>query len=256
MEQVESRPPRGSAKKFTDQELREAISRGTKPADFARQVGVSRQAVNSRVKQLQLTTASAVVAPEESRRFTATQIDVMEQLALNLRRANLLMDACDAWLRDADDSRKYDLGPRGDEVLVTYFVEEEGPRGGRNRTGRKEPLDTLLARLERLTDKAGPTVCAEIGRTEFKHADPRELILKTQAECRQSVALFADLIQRLMDAETMQAWREAVVAEVAKESPEVARRINERIRRTLVLHAAFADPGEPAAAGAGVGLSA
>jgi hypothetical protein len=243
-------------RKVTDEQLRACVAEGLTAAAIARRFECSQANVSQRLKQLNLRTASQVAAPVESKRHVAAQIDVMEQLALNLRRANLLMDACDAWLRDADDSERYDLGPRGDEVLVTYFVEEEGPRGGKNRTGRKEPLDTLLARLERLTKKAGPTVCAEIGRTEFKHADPRELILKTQAECRQSVALFADLIQRLVDAETMQAWREAVVREVAKESPEVARRINERIRRTLVLHAAFADPGEPASGGTGVGLSA
>ena len=44
----------------------------------------------------------------------------MAELRRCFERVNLLFDACDRWLRDADDPSRYDIGPRAAEVLVTY----------------------------------------------------------------------------------------------------------------------------------------
>lgn len=228
--------------KFTDAELRECLGRGWKPADIARHFGVSRQAVSLRVKQLDLTTTSAAVAPEESRRFVAGQIDVIAQLARNLERANKLQDACDRWLTDPENAEQYDIGPRAEEVTVTYQVALEGPNGSRILT-RKAPLAALLEAVE---NAPGLTFHGEqfyaLQGAESKHADPRELVLKTQAEARQSVALYADLLQKLIDTQTLRLWREAMLEEIAKESPDCARRIAERLQRAIVATAAFAGP--------------
>lgn len=234
--------PRGL--RFTDQQLRDDLAAGLKPAEIARKYGVSDAAVSKRVNRQKLTTTSAVVAPEESRRFVAHQIDVIAQLARNLERANKLQDACDRWLTDAEDEAQYDIGPRTDEVTVTYQVMvDNGERGSRILT-RKAPLAALLQAVE---SAPGLTFHGEqfyaLQGAESKHADPRELVLKTQAEARQSVALYADLLQRILDAQSLQQWREAIIEEVGKESPDCARRIAERLRRTLALGAAFAGPG-------------
>jgi hypothetical protein len=248
---METKTPRGQQRKFTDDDLRRALALGTTPADFARQKGVSRQAVNKRVNQLQLTTVSAVVAPQESQRYVARQIDVMEQLALNVRRANLLMDACDDWLRDAEEPERYHIGPRGNEITVHYCVEIDGPKGSRIEK-RKAPLDVLLAGLEELSRFRGEAV-VEIGGAEPRHADPRELILKTQQETRSTCALVMDAIQKLTDARMLEEWRRVAVEEIGKESPDCARRIAQRLQRSIVLHAAFSGPDAiPAGAGGAV----
>lgn len=226
--------------KFTDEQLREDLAAGLKPVEIARRHGVSRAAISQRVKQLNLTTTSAAVAPGESRRFVRHSIDVMEQLSLNVTRANQLMDACDEWLRDAEDPTKYDIGPRGSEITVTYYVESEG---GKKREARKEPLDLLLSKLERFAQIAGPTTCAEIGRVEYRHADPRELILKTQQETRQTVGMVIEAMQKVLEAKALEAWREAMLEEIGKESPDCARRIAERVRRSLALGASLDGPG-------------
>lgn len=235
---------KGRQRRITDAELRACVGRDMKPADIARHFGVSQSAVSQRLKKLDLTTTSAVVAPEESRRFVAHQIDVIAQLARNLERANKLQDACDRWLTDAEDETQYDIGPRADEVTVTYQVMVDGGERGSRILTRKAPLAALLQAIE---SAPGLTFHGEqfyaLQGTESKHADPRELVLKTQAEARQSVALYADLLQRILDAQSLQQWREAIIEEVGKESPDCARRIAERLRRTLALGAAFAGPG-------------
>lgn len=109
---------------------------------------------------------------------------VMAELKRCFKRVNLLFDACDRWLRDADDPSRYDLGPRAEDVKVTYL--EPGQDGGRP---KKAPISHLLAKIE----GAGYQV---IG-WESKHADPRELILKTANRLQGQVELLAKLMGQL-----------------------------------------------------------
>ncbi len=115
----------------------------------------------------------------------AHALDVMEELGRCFQRVNLLFDACDRWLRDADDPDRYDIGPRAGDILVTY--EEPGADGKPVR--RKEALDRLLARLE----ASG----AMVERWESKHADPRELVLKTAQQLTGQTQLLAKLLGQL-----------------------------------------------------------
>lgn len=241
-------------RKFTDEQLREALLKGVTPADFARQVGVSRQAVNLRVKQLELSTvAAAQVQPEESRRYVRETIDAWEQLSRGLRRVNLLMDACDEWLKDAQDPERYDVGPRTGEVDITYEVEieTETPKGEpRFRTEkRKKKLSELMATLEGY-DEDGARYCGW-KKGETKHADPRELILKTANEARQTVNTAAELARMLADARAMEALREAIIAEVTKVDSDAGARIAAAVRRSILLNAALGGPGALPAGAAG-----
>lgn len=144
----------------------------------------------------------------------------MGELTGSLHKVNKLFAACDEWLTDANDAAKYDLGPRAQEVTVTYLVPTD--KGFRK---EKATLAELLART-------GEGFVEEV---QSKHADPRELILKTACEVRQVVATCADLAKTLADIRVMMMFREAVLAEIAKVEPEVAERITEAIRRSLVL---------------------
>ncbi len=233
--------PRGA--KVTDEQIRADLQAGLKPADIARKHGVSRAAVSQRVKRLELTTQTAV-APVESQRFVRGQVNAVEQLLRGLERVNLLMDACDAWLRDADDPSQYDIGARSGEVEITYEVEVEyeTARGEvRFRTEkRKRRLSQLMATLEG-HDEDGARYCGwKQGETRF--SDPRELILKTTQEARSTVGLLADLARTLADAEVMQQWREVVLNAIGRADPETRDAIRREVESSLVLRGLLDGP--------------
>jgi hypothetical protein len=115
----------------------------------------------------------------------AHALDVMTELQRCFERVNLLFDACDRYLRDPDDPSRYDVGPRADDVLVTYL---DRFADGSMRP-KKAPLSRLLAKL------ADGGIPAE--HWESKHADPRELILKTAGQLKGQVELLAKLLGEL-----------------------------------------------------------
>jgi len=120
---------------------------------------------------------------------TADGLEVMDELRRCLERINLLFDACDRWLRDADDPTRYDIGPRAEELRVTY--EEERP--GERTVKRKATLAELLAEVNGSDRSPARTVTM----VETKHADPRELVLKTVARLQPQIELLAKLIGKL-----------------------------------------------------------
>jgi len=109
---------------------------------------------------------------------------VMAELKRCFKRINLLFDACDRWLRDADDPSRYDIGPRAEDVRITYL--EPGQDGGRP---KKAPISQLLARIEGTGYK--------VESWESKHADPRELVLKTANRLQGQIELLAKLTGEL-----------------------------------------------------------
>lgn len=116
----------------------------------------------------------------------AHALDVMEELKRCFVRVNLLFDACDEWLRDAEDPAKYNIGPRAAEISVTYEVMIDGKP-----ERRKARLGQLLDKLE----QGGITATG----WETKYADPRDLVLKTADRLRQQTELLAKLLGELND---------------------------------------------------------
>lgn len=237
--------------RFTDQQLRADLAEGLSKAEIARKYGVSRPAVSKRVNRLELTTAAATHAPGESRRYAKANLDVMEELAGSLSRVNLLLDACDDWLRDADEPDRYDIGPRADEIDVTYLVQvccgEDKQGRPKFRTEKRKALLSTL--IDRAKDPRGDPIIGTEG-CESKHADPRELILSTAAEVRKTVGSLTDIARLLTDVRSMEVLREAILLELGKADPDIARRCAEAVRRSLVLNTAL---GGPAALPAGRG---
>lgn len=127
----------------------------------------------------------AHLAKAEQAREVAAATDIMGELQRCFERVNLLFDACDRWLRDADDATRYDIGPRSEDVTVTYSETSEGGKTVR----RKEKLSVLLERVS----GSGRTV--EWGET--KHADPRTLVLKTAERLQGQTELLAKLMGEL-----------------------------------------------------------
>jgi hypothetical protein len=108
-----------------------------------------------------------------------------------MARVTLLFDACDRWLRDPENPEQYDIGPRAEDVSVTYLE----PIGEDKVLRRKARLSALLPKIE----SQGLTV----ERVELKHADPRDLILKTAQRLEGQLELLARLLGELKDTATV-----------------------------------------------------
>lgn len=143
--------------------------------------------------------------------------NVMLQLQRCFERVNLLFDACDRWLRDADDPSRYDIGPRADDVIVTYYGPDNKTKEGR---ASKAPLSNLLAKLN--------AKGYQIEKWETRYADPRTLILKTAQQLQGQTELLARLMGELNNGMTVniiynQEWIEmkTVIIETLEPYPEV-----------------------------------
>ena len=124
----------------------------------------------------------------------AAELARADNLTADLRRitkrVNLLYDACDRWLRDPDAPEQYTLEPRADDVSVIYLEPDGAAGDGEPKmVRRKAKLSRLLARLE----DAG----LDVQRAEWKHADPRELILKTAHRLEGQLELLGRLVGEL-----------------------------------------------------------
>lgn len=105
-------------------------------------------------------------------------LDIQAELKGVFRRINLLFDACDRWLKDPDNLEQYDIGPRSEDIKVIFC-----PPG--SKVPKKERLHVILGMLE----EHGFTIKT----WEIKHADPRELVLKTAASLQGQLELVARL---------------------------------------------------------------
>ncbi|TAK32388.1 MAG: hypothetical protein EPO21_15335 [Chloroflexota bacterium] len=131
------------------------------------------------------TVALQTQAAEQRAREDAHALDVMGELRRAFQRINLLFDACDRWLRDPDNQEQYTLDPRSEDVSVVYAEPNEDGKPVR----KKARLSALLAQLA----KDGVMVQG----WETKHADPRELVLKTAAQLEGQTELLAKLLGEL-----------------------------------------------------------
>lgn len=167
------------------QAIDQALASGEVNRRIAERFGVGASALRRhKAKHLP---ASLMQATKEQ--AISDAIDVQGELKRYFNRINLLLDACHEYLQDPNDLSRYTLAPRANEVQVVYTV--PGPRGGPIQ--RKERLSVLLEKLE------GKTVLY----SEIRHADPRELILKTasqltsQLELASQLKQYAEVMERL-----------------------------------------------------------
>lgn len=163
------------------EEIEKAIVRSDSFRTIASRFDVSRAALQ---RHAQSHLPTAIVKAEEVR-AEVRSIDIMKELQRCLNRVNLVFDACDRWLRDPDDPGRYDIGPRAEDVMVTY----EEPDGDGGSIRRKRRLSELLPQIEQ-----GGRIVTMV---ETKSADPRELVLKASARLETQLELVARLIGEL-----------------------------------------------------------
>lgn len=234
--------------KLTEEALREEIGKGLNPSQIAKKYGLSRQAVTKRVNAMRLMTTTvatlAPVAPLEARTFVETKRTAIDELLEFLIGVKKLYAACTEWLTDANDPEKFDIGPRGEEIWVTYWDASEAGEdedGVRKAVRKKATLQELLRRID---DKGILTI-----KSETKYADPRELILKTAGECRQIISQCQQLALLMADARAMEMLRAAILRGIEKVSPELAKEIADEVRSILILHQSTGGLADQAAPG-------
>lgn len=127
---------------------------------------------------------------DQVQREEAHAIDITAELERCMARVNLLFDACDRWLRDPDNPAQYDIGARADDVSVIYTELIDGKQ-----VRKRAKLSRLLAKLE----DGG----VDVGRGEIRHADPRDLILKTHDRLQGTLELLAKLLGELDERPTV-----------------------------------------------------
>lgn len=178
--------------------LDQALMVGETLRDIARRWSVSKDAL-ARHKADHL---PAVLVKAQEAQEAARADDLLSQVKAIMARVQKLFDACDAWLTDPVDLARYDIGPRAEDIMVIYI--EEGPDGKQEK--HKARLSSLLARVGD-------------GRRDFevievKHADPRELVLKTANTLRAALEMMLkvteakELEARLEDLEKAMEERE------------------------------------------------
>jgi hypothetical protein len=133
----------------------------------------------------------ATLARAKAAQETSDAVDVMAELQRCFERVNLLFDACDRWLRDADDPSRYDIGPRATELDVTYDEVVLDRKGNPRTVRRKQKLAELLETIE--SDSRSVVL------VETKYADPRELVLKTSNRLQGQMELLSKLVGHLSD---------------------------------------------------------
>jgi len=102
-----------------------------------------------------------------------------------------MVDALKKWLADADNPDEFDIGPRDDEILVTYLEWREKGKYGRP-TRKKATLRSLLRRIER-----GGTIKAMV--VQSTAVDNRKLYLdsfRTLGELLGHIAKFLSVPEK------------------------------------------------------------
>jgi hypothetical protein len=161
-----------------------ALASGQANRAIACQFGVNREAVrrhkNDHLPDL---LAEAFKAHREAKAG-----EIRAEVSKIANRIKKLLDACDDYLADPDDPDKYYIGPRAEDVTVTYTEpagdEDEKPQR------RKAPLTALIARIEHTT---GVGVLS----WESKHTDPRDVLVKAATAGRGLFELLAKVEGKL-----------------------------------------------------------
>lgn len=152
----------------------------------------------------------------------AENLDVRVQLDKHVERINLLSDACDRWLRDPDEPSRYTLDPRADDLMVLYEDLNDRTRGG----DPKRKRATLAELLERV---ANLDIAVQV--VERRHADPRELVLKTAESAKSQMSLLVTVLDKLYNQQQVEAFQTTVLTAINEVAPDVRQRIAENIER-------------------------
>ena len=112
---------------------------------------------------------------------------LMSEVERLTRHVNKMLAACDEYLTDPDNPKKYDIGPRAEDIEVVYLEHIEGKRVRKKK---------LLSELLELIEGQGTPL-----HVRYKIADPRELLLKTVDRLHNLAELLARVTGELREAQ-------------------------------------------------------
>jgi hypothetical protein len=169
---------------------------------------------------------TAAVAAHVQRNITEEGehvVDVFRELFLQLDRLGRLYDAIHEWLADPDDPTKYFIGARSHEINVVYLDYDDCSESGKP-SRKRATLQELLDRIERDGHH-------EPERSESRHADPRELLVKVSAELRQQMQLRVSIVEKLTSAQEIERFKSAVLDAIGEVDSHVRRAVEDNLRR-------------------------
>jgi len=163
----------------------------------AREIGVSRQAVNKRLQEIRGKTTK-IVAAKKIERVVDQKLNAMDQLQNINNNANEILSLVMGWIRGEDDS-----------VRV---------------------LESQVKKIVYREDESGKD--KEIGVKEVKFKDPRELALKAMAEIRGQLKLQLEIFQALFSLQAAEEFQNIVLEVIGEVDSsvrnEIIRRLNEK----------------------------
>lgn len=207
--------------KLSNDQLRADLADGLKAPEIARKHGLTPQNIAYRIRRIKSAQIQAVVhVPTETRRYVASQIDIMMMLAKSVGRLEKLQDACHKELTDPDNPDEYDLGPRANEIDVIYLSPPD-------EKGKRVKLKKKLSELIKIS--MGGEL--EFVSAETKVADRRELIVKTMVETRMTAQAVLEAADRIANQQALDKLRDALLQLYQRYEPELgaklAREVNE-----------------------------
>ena len=168
-------------------------------ARAAKELGVSRQAVSKRLKELRGHTTKAVIC-KKVEKVIDRKIDSMEQLSKINEYANELLDLLMAW-------------NRGDETALQVLESQVTTK--KVRVGDQEEFVK-----------------------EFKFKDPRDLALKAMGEIRSQLKLQLEIFQALFSLQAAQEFESTILEVIGEVAPDVRSEIIRRINQKRSVRAA------------------
>ena len=154
----------------------------------------------------------------------------IEQLYDVMKRMRKMYDACDEWLTDPENPQKYNLNPRGTEVLITYRMLDPQTK---KPVERKATLQQLLDDIEKKSGRE-PIGVRMSGR------DPRDLILETSKVLTKQLELMAkiegavhDTVVNVTIDQKFLALK-AIIIKATERAPEVRVKIVEALEKLEV----------------------
>jgi DNA-binding XRE family transcriptional regulator len=186
-------------KKINDISLIRLIDKeGKTQAEAAGVFGVTRQAINQRLRELRGETSKVVTAKQKLNAAVHYKLDAMQQLEKINGYANELLDLLMRWNRGEDEALQA-LESQMKTVLV----------------GKKKILVT-----------------------EVKFKDPRQLALACMSEIRGQLKLQLEIFQALFDMNAAKEFMDEVLNAISEVSPDVRDRIVSNLNKKRAIRSA------------------
>lgn len=154
-------------------EIINALIKGEMPQrDIAKKYGIARQTITNYMKNQFAERAAKAVLNREIQ----SGEDILKEIDKIMEKASKMYEACDEYLTDPKNPKKYFLGPHADEVEIVYEETD-----GDITTTKRDTLGNILGGMQGKTARS----------VRYKYADPRELLLKTANVMNKQLELIA-----------------------------------------------------------------